>query len=382
MRKLSLLILILFVFAVAGNCAVSSSKEVSSARSKTVKSKVVDKTKKVLDKKLPTTGEEEGAKTKVSLPIFEKKIQQQEVRIMKDDRDAKVSGVVYFRWQNGVENASTVINNFDVERAYVDIKKKIGDNSLARVTLDFGRLSSTETTKNLYGYLKYAYLEVPLVSSNLFNVINYDIAGRVGLQETVWTSWVDKVLGLRWIAKSLTDNERVLTTADFGVGATGSFKLWGSPFIEYLTTLLNGPGFGAPESDGFKDVAVRLNTTILKDKYWGEVILGGFGNIGYRNGPATLYGEYLVGTRINGYSIGSKLDLGYGFGLFARLDTYDPETTVANNQINRGFYGATYDMNKDVKFALDFQSVTGGSVASTSAGVTTNIIYLHSMVAY
>jgi hypothetical protein len=74
-------------------------------------------------------------------------LKQQIDKVSADNGDAKVGGQIFFRWQKYLTN-STTPNNFDVERAYIDVKNKIGSAS-SRVTLDVVRLS-TDTRKNLF----------------------------------------------------------------------------------------------------------------------------------------------------------------------------------------------------------------------------------------
>ncbi|MFA4857773.1 MAG: hypothetical protein WC901_04945 [Candidatus Margulisiibacteriota bacterium] len=317
-----------------------------------------------------------------------------------DNRDAKIGGQVFFRWQKYTENGETTANNFDVERAYIDVKKKLGSGASARITLDVARLNN-DTRKNLFDYLKYAYVDIPINLSASLQPIPYDLIGKIGLQHTVWIDWDDKVMGLRWIAKSLVDNEGVMSSADFGLGAKGKISVAGLPEIEYHATVLNGSGYATTEGNSAKNLDLRLNASLYKNEEVGEVILGAYSNnvglassgltatdsrwggtLAFKNDWSTVYGEYLTGTTVNGYSAGAWLGLPAAFRLFARKDYYDPNVNTANNQLDRLFYGVIYDLSNDIKFSADMQSVTGGTSASTSAGKTTTAFYLHSLINY
>lgn len=317
-------------------------------------------------------------------------------KVKSDNSDAKVGGVIFFRWQKYLSNGGTTPNNFDVERAYLDFKKKLAGDSSVRVTLDVRRLSNsspTSSTQNLFDYLKYAYYETPVPIPGYLKPVPLDLTAKIGLQHTCWIDWADKMLNLRFIAKSLLDNEGVMSSSDFGVGAIGKFTLPGMPETEYHATLLNGSGYSAAETDKKKDLGLRLNSTVYDGAEMGKVILGVFGNIkgvytddldgttrqlsgmlGYKQDLGTAYVEYLYGTGISGYSLGGIVTVLPGTNLFARLDQYDPNRSRSNDQINRSFYGATYDWNKDIKLAADIQS------SQTGSGSTTNIFYLHSQV--
>jgi len=326
-------------------------------------------------------------------------------KIKSDNSDAKVGGAIFFRWQNHTQNGGTSVNNFDVDRAYLDFKKKLAGGANARITLDVAR-QVAPNTQQLFDYLKYAYVEIPVGIPSSLQIVPFELNAKIGLQHTVWIDWADKILNLRYIAKTIIDNEGVMSSADFGLGAFGKITLPYLPDIEYQATVLNGTGYKATETDGKKAVGVRVNTTAFDGGDAGKVITGVFVNvagvdsslsmngsdklagglIAYKHDLGTADIEYFRGTNKNGYSIGGVYSLGSlinflpGLGVFARLDSYDPSMTKANDQLDRSFYGATYDINKDIKLAMDMQNVTGGSAASTSAGKTTSIFYLHSMV--
>ncbi len=343
-------------------------------------------------------------------------------KVKADNSDAKVSGTIFFRWQKYTQNGGTNVNNFDVDRAYVDFKKKLDGGANARITLDVARLGTSTTivkgapgetvtanssTQQLFDFLKYAYVEIPVGIPSSLQFVPFELNAKLGLQQTVWIDWADKILNLRYIAKSFVDNEGLMSSADFGVGAFGKVTLPYLPDIEYQATALNGTGYKATETNSQKSLAVRLSTTAYDAGDFGKIVTGGFANasdvdsslaitsgssklagvlVAYKHDLGTADLEYIRGNNKNGYSLGGVCALGNlinfmpGLGVFARVDSYDPNTTKNNDQLDRSFYGVTYDVSKDVKLAMDMQNVTGGSAASTSAGKTTSTLYLHSMV--
>jgi hypothetical protein len=168
---------------------------------------------------------------------------------------------------------------------------------------------------------------------------------------------------------------------------------------------LNGTGYATNESNSKKALSCRLNSTIFDGgDVYGKVILGLFGNIeevssglayngsakqgglavSYQHEIGRVFAEYLTGSKsskkVGGTSLGGVLNLGTligalpGFSAFCRVDQYDPDTNVANNDKNKSFYGLTYDWGKDVKFALDMQNSWVGN------GATTSVAYLHSLI--
>lgn len=324
-------------------------------------------------------------------------------KVKGDNSDAKIGALIFFRWQKYTQNGGSHPNNFDVDRAYIDIKKKLDRGASARMTLDVARITGS-ARQNLFDYLKYAYVELPVSVPAFLQPVPYSLTGKVGLQHTVWIDWADKMLGLRYIAKSLMDNEGVMSSSDFGLGALGKVSIPGVPEVEYHATLLNGTGYATSESDSKKAVAARFNAIVYESESAGKVTLGVFGNveslnssinlsgsnkqaglgIGYQHELGRAYLEYVTGSKSNkkvsGYSLGGVFDLGgvfeamRGYNLFARIDNYDPDTNASNNEKNKSFYGITYDWGKDVKMALDLQN------SQTGNGSTTSIMYLHSMI--
>ena len=318
-------------------------------------------------------------------------------KVKSDNSDAKVGAQIFFQWQNyNMGGSATKVANFDVTRAYLDFKKKLDGEASGRVTLDVARITGA-ARQNLFDYLKYAYVEMP---------VNTYLTAKLGLQHTVWIDWADKMLGLRFIAKSLLDNEGVMSSADFGLGALGKFIVGSLPEIEYMTTVLNGTGYATNETDSNKAVAVRLNSTLYSNDNLGKVILGAWGNVdslgfdlntsastkqaglglGYQHDLGRVFAEYLKGSKssksINGYSLGGVLNIGgiypvlNGCNLFARNDNYCPDTsnTTGSNIVKRTYYGITYDWTKDLKLALDMQnSQTGGGAVTSILSFNTSI---------
>ncbi|OGC14496.1 hypothetical protein A3J90_03845 [candidate division WOR-1 bacterium RIFOXYC2_FULL_37_10] len=329
----------------------------------------------------------QDVKEEMNLAITHLKSQIDSVK--KDNNDAKLSSEIHFNWVNTGAGAT----GFDVTRAYINIKKKLDWNASARITLDVARLSTSVDTQNrnqqLSDYLKYAYVEIPLgISSSIFP----NLTGKVGLQHTVWIDWADKMFGMRFIAKSLVDNEGIMSSADFGLGALGKISVSGLPEIEYHTTLINGSGYKSAEVNTSKDFGVRLNSTVYENEKTGNIIIGLFGNIrgidtndtdgtsrqvgsmvGLKNNMGTIYGEYVYGTGISGYSIGYRYAFYPRYTLFARLDNYDPNRSVSNDQTDRVFYGIAYKAGDNIDFAIDAQS-------QTRANATTTALYFHTKV--
>ncbi|OGC29412.1 hypothetical protein A2311_06735 [candidate division WOR-1 bacterium RIFOXYB2_FULL_48_7] len=325
-------------------------------------------------------------------------------KVKNDNKDAKVGGVIFFQWQKYLANGTAVnVNNFDVTRAYLDIKKKLDMGAAARLTLDVARITGA-ARQNLFDYLKYAYVEIPVNVSSV-QVVPFDLTAKIGLQQTVWIDWADKILNLRYVAKSLVDNEGVMSSADFGLGALGRLSLQGLPEVDYQATVLNGTGYATNESDSGKALAIRVNSTVYDDQLFGKVTLGAFINIESLNaslnysasnkqggamlalkGDAGVINyEYLTGSKSNKEISGSSLGLVYNLaGLssllanlsaFYRADNYDSDTSSAgSSDKQKSFYGLNYDYGKDLRFSANIQTAKAGTAAETK------IFYLQSSI--
>jgi hypothetical protein len=323
-------------------------------------------------------------------------------KVKSDNNDAKVGGTIFFRWQKYTANGGTKVNNFDVDRAYIDLKKKISGGASSRITLDVARISGS-SRQNLFDYLKYAYIDVPLNVSGL-QAVPFTMTAKLGLQHTVWIDWADKILNTRYIAKSMVDNEGIMSSADFGLGAAGKISPAGLPEIDYHATVLNGSGYATTEGNSEKSVALRLNSDLYQDAIGGKFVVGAYTNIeamkatlapansnqqtgfdlSYKHALGALNCELITGQKsskkISGLSLGTIINIGSAFNflpnlnVFARMDNYDPDTSKANDEKKKSFYGLTYDWSKDFKVAFDLQN------SQTGNGTVTSIAYLHTMI--
>ncbi len=337
-------------------------------------------------------------------------LKEQLDKVKKDNSDAKVSGEIRFGWAFPGDN-STIKNNFDVTRAYLTVRKKLAWDASARITLDVSRLSATSASsggtttttsvspQRLFDYIKYAYVDMPIPVSEIMGT-PFTMTAKMGLQHNMWIDWADKIWGHAYIMKQFTDNEGIMSSADFGLGATGKFTLFELPEVEYHATLLNGSGYSAVESNTEKDIALRLNSDLLKNETIGTVVLGsyinsknGFANIGARNQKqigmlialvndtyGNLYIEYLKGTNnnrsVSGLSIGGFVypmpEFLPGVGLLARADNYDQNTVTTNDEKLKSVFGVFYNWGKDMKIALNWQSSqTGSGIATKTTNLST-----------
>ncbi len=399
--------LVLIALSLTLVCGSMASAQTAKKAKRVEKVPVVSSTEVKVKSDKPAQVSEELAdyKDEVNAAIGDLKSQLDKVK--SDNSDAKVSGTLFFRWQKYIsQNTATAPNNFDIDRAYIDVKKNLAGDASMRFTLDVSRLDTTKLdtnkkSQNLFEFLKYAYVDLPVAIPANLQVVPASLSLRLGQQTTAWIDWADKMLGQRWIAKSLLDNEGVMSSADLGVGALGTVTLAGLP-VDYQATAVNGSGYKAAETDAKKSLGLRLTSTVVDSPDYGKLIASAFYNedgvtssnlaggnsfmaaeLGLKNDTLTVYYEYLNGTlstNINGYSTGLLYNVMPRWNAFCRFDRYDPNVFKANDQIDRTFYGITFDWTKDVKIAADVQNAIYGSAASSNAGMTNSVFYLHTLV--
>ena len=121
-----------------------------------------------------------------------------------------VSGVLFSHFGLDLSD-DDLASDFDVDRAYLTFKRKIGEDFAVRVTTDVGRVSEEDAKLRLF--VKYAYAEWTgaLPGTTL----------RFGAAAMPFPGYYDMFWGHRYVSKSFTDANRLLKTSDFGVHALG-----------------------------------------------------------------------------------------------------------------------------------------------------------------
>jgi len=301
-----------------------------------------------------------------------------------------LSGQIFFRLSKALTNATTT-NNFDIDRAYLTAAGPIGKNARGQITLD-----SARNTGKLDTFLKYAYADLDnVVQEKLISGIT--LTTRVGLQPTYWSPWVDKILGFRIVAKSLSDLDAGIPSSDFGLAIYG--RAIPNEFLatNYFISVTNGNGYTQAETNAGKNIAARFDTQLTP---YLTMAIGGQIEDASRsgNGDSTAnaliacqfgiwrsYFEFLRGKTNQGYSLAGLIDL-YDlesmlpYQLFARLDNYDPNKAAANDDLVRVIVGTSYLFNEQIKVIFDYNNTTYGIAAPSNAGQTTSAVSLRTQI--
>ena len=410
--------LILVLCLISSVCAqplskTKAKKKVKKAVTQIISPTVAPAAKSAVDKTEPSKTEIDEDKDNTSdlredVNAAVKDLKNQIESVKSDNSDAKVSGVIYMDYgaplNNGISQKGL---GFDITRAYVNFKEKLGSDASVRITLDAARFAANTTTgvigsaatatsaAPLLDFLKYAYVEMPLMG----------MTARLGLQQTAWIDYDESVWNNRYIMKTLLDNEGVMSSSDFGIGATGLFTLPYMPEVQYMATLTNGAGYKSSETNDAKDIGVRLNSTVYSDDNIGKLTLAALLNmkdqlvptttnshqaaaeVSFSNSDyGTAYAEYVKGNLsalpIEGSSVGGYLypmpSMLPGVALIARADRYNSNTskTDGSTVTLKTLYGVSYDYGKNIKFAIDEQTSQTGSAA------VANIMYLNTQVTF
>ncbi len=338
----------------------------------------------------------------------------------------KSGGTIFGYYSNTVSNPDTTkigYNEFRVSRAYLDLKAEFVEakegetppwQANARITYDVEPLNgfvkvtpdpadSTPPAVSIsgvyMGFLKFAYGEI-----GGFRGMPGTLWFRIGQIPTPWTGNEESLWRLRFVAKVMTDEYKILNTADKGVGVEYQLP---SGYGSFSAAYMNGEGFKSSEKNEFKDMAGRVSVFPLAGM--GNPALSGFGIHGYyhmgtpaedelRNrmiGGASyamgekfgLMGSYLMAengasdepTKVAGYSAWAWVDAGklmgspYSFGFFGRYDSYDPDTEADDDATGLIIAGAYFNFAKGWQVAADYQ-MSKPQDPDTDA---TSKIYLH-----
>lgn len=174
------------------------------------------------------------------------------------------SGVLFGNFQWRTDSAAKFgtggkpASRFDIGRAYLNFRMPAGDRGSIRITTDVYQQTGAAAAfyagwaiRLKYGFFQYEF------TKNLAGVENLTAAGRLGMLQTVIIEHVE-TFWPRWMGNSPVETHGFFSSAD--VGVSGLFTLpnrWG----EVYTTIVNGNGYTAAETDRFKDFGARLSLT-------------------------------------------------------------------------------------------------------------------------
>lgn len=293
-----------------------------------------------------------------------------------------IDGLVYlhYRYQLGTDStlgSGAHPNNFDVDRAYINLRGTMRHGISTRVTTDID--PGRPNTNQLLLRLKYAYVAWQPDGSAL--------TWKLGEIQTPLIEWIETLWGFRMQGSVALDRTRYLTSSDFGVSVAGN---WRDDALDLVAGVYNGEGYNRIPGDQHKDVAARISVRLASSDARGAASglrLTGYGHLGASNGGGTrsrfagiiswqsrrlTLGAELAATRDStaddAPDTPGRVVSAYGvyhlpvapITLLARIDAWDPDTgrepsvpDPATSRQHRLIAGVAYRLTPDVRLMLD-----------------------------
>ncbi|MBI3182281.1 MAG: hypothetical protein HYZ28_09075 [Myxococcales bacterium] len=309
----------------------------------------------------------------------------------------KFSGKAYLRYSYEIDPNRANYNEFDVDRIYLTTDAKLTDDIVFSLTLEGGDLRESGTdyfdvaTKGIY--------------IDIQNLLMEGTSLKLGQVNLPWVPYEEGVWGYRFQGTIFPDRTGYMTSTDLG----GSFSAkLPSGYGNFQINVGNGEGWKKNEIGKRKEIHGRLTLNPLASmKSLSGLFISGFGSIGYyddapapmnnkrrymvqlgykQEGKGLIAAEYLLATdpadkmksrypslsqnagneaSANGYSVFGMLNLGAlmdgdyptRWELIARWDHLDPDSAVANNDVDLWIGGASYRWNKHLQSILDYERV-------------------------
>ncbi len=277
------------------------------------------------------------------------------------DDKASISGKAYLEYTypvfpDSLTHADSLVQ-FHFTRFYFNYETKISKLHSVRFRLDG---DDQADGKKWRPYLKHAYVA--------WHDIIPGATAYFGLQGTPNWSYSEKFWGYRSVEKTIMDLNKIGSSADLGVGIKGQLP-WG---FAYHLLYANGSGYSQPEDDDSKKGYALLGLAPVKEltssafvdyeyKTAEDIRLtyGAFGGIDFS--WIKLGGEYFqrkegpTGKTVTqtGISVFGRLSwkvYGYLGNVIGRLDIYDPDASLVNNEATYAII--CYDFRASKKFHI------------------------------
>jgi hypothetical protein len=152
-----------------------------------------------------------------------------------EKKPVDVSGVIYANYvsyhSNNRPSPDNQKHGFDLERAYVNFRKDLGDNFSVRLTTDASNYI-TGTARNSV-FLKFAYAEYKNQFGDIGAKLSFGLIGNAIFAAT------DNIAGMRWLTRDQLDLCGIYNTADLGASAEFNFF----KIATLNLSVYNGDGF-------------------------------------------------------------------------------------------------------------------------------------------
>jgi hypothetical protein len=195
----------------------------------------------------PVAHAQQAAAPKVVTPAF--------------DFSGTILGNYRYAYDDATKNANggQSTNKFDIERVYLTFRMPAGDDGSIRVTTDVFNNTSPGTNGYYPGWtirLKYAYFQYNYLH-DIGGEKGFNAVARVGM---LHTALIDHEEGFwpRYLSQTSVERNGFFSSSDLGLATLVTLP---NKMGEVYATVSNGPGYGAAETDQYKDYSARVSLT-------------------------------------------------------------------------------------------------------------------------
>jgi hypothetical protein len=252
-------------------------------------------------------------------------------------------------------------NAFDLTRGYINITGDLAKNLKFRITPDVRRVTDGSLAGSLVFRIKYGFVEFDNLTPRSWL--------RFGVHQTPWLDFEESINRYRVQGPMFAEREGVIPgSGDFGVGYLTRFA---GDYGEMQAGIYNGEGYTRAEANKAKSLQARVTIRPLPGAPLAKGLrLSGFYDLGwYDTGQPRRHGIVMasfehprfVGTAQwvtatekpvrtaardtdrRGYSAFAEVRQGLtGWAALARVDRFDPDTSVSRDVTDRTIAGAAY----------------------------------------
>lgn len=267
----------------------------------------------------------------------------------------------YLQYSAELENRDG-FNAFDITRGYININGTLTRNIRFRLTPDLRRVTDGSLAGSLTFRLKYGFIQFD-------NVLRPGARLRFGLHQTPWLDFEEGINRYRMQGQMFSEREGLIPgSGDFGVGYFTPFP---NNYGEIELGVYNGEGFTQPDINKYKSFQARVTVRPFPQHAIAKGFrLNGFYDLGsyasdqprrhaivmgsYEHDKVVATAQWLTATERPTPTLARDLDRG-GYSLFlevrqsikgwagiARLDRFDPDQNLADNERSRLIAGVAY----------------------------------------
>jgi hypothetical protein len=272
----------------------------------------------------------------------------------------RIGMVSYLQYAAELENRDKY-NAFDVTRAYLNINAQVSSNVRFRFTPDVRRATDGSLAGTLTVRVKYAFAQFDNVTPRGWI--------RLGMHQTPWLDFEESINRYRVQGTMFSEREGLIPgSADFGAGY---FTPLPKGYGEIQAGVYNGEGYALAEANKYKSVQSRITVRPLTGRgIWNGLRVSGSYNAGWYAADRPRRLGIVMGsfehpnvvatvqhvaatenpvpgaasnTERSGNSAFVEVRQGVsGWAGLARVDLFDPNTSVTSNSLRRAIAGGGY----------------------------------------